>query len=58
MSRVTDIRRLPPEQALDLARSAATTARRLAEQAEEQLAEAITRYNQAGGEHAVRDQGR
>jgi len=45
MSRVTDLRKLPPEMALDLARSAATTARELARQADEQFAEAISRYN-------------
>lgn len=50
---VPQIRELPPEQALDLARSAATTARELARQADEQLAEALTRYNEAGGEIAV-----
>lgn len=36
----------PPEQALELARVSATLARKLAAEAEEQLAQAITRYNQ------------
>jgi hypothetical protein len=47
---VRTIREMPPEQALELARNSAATARELAAQAEEQLAEALTRYNQAGGE--------
>lgn len=50
---VPQIRELPPEQALDLARSAATTARELSRMADEQFAEALTRYNQAGGEISV-----
>ena len=37
-----------PEQVLDLARDIATIARQLAARAEEQLAEAVTRCNQAG----------
>lgn len=47
---IPETRELPPEQALNLARSAATTARELSRLADEQFAAAITRYNQAGGE--------
>lgn len=47
---IPGIRELPPEQALELARSSATTARDLARQADEQLAGALARYNQSGGE--------
>ena len=47
---VPSLESFPPEQALDLARESATIAREMARQAEEQFAEAITRYNQAGGE--------
>lgn len=56
MGRVTDIRRLSPEHALELARSSVTAVRQLAAQAEEQFSEAITRYNQAGGEFTVPEQ--
>lgn len=47
---IPGIRELPPEQALDLARSTVTTARELLRMSEEQFAEAIARYNKAGGE--------
>lgn len=47
---ITRIREMPPEMALELCRNAATTARELARLAEEQLAAALSRYNQAGGE--------
>jgi homoserine acetyltransferase len=53
---VPQIRELPPEQALDLARSSATLARRAAAEADEKFAEAITIYNQAGGEFRVHRQ--
>lgn len=45
-----ETRGLTPEQALDEARTWATTTRRLAARADEELAEAVTRRNQAGGE--------
>lgn len=47
-----ETRGLTPEQALDAARERATTARRLAAQADEQFAEAVSRYNR---ERAGRD---
>ena len=40
-------RQMPPEQRLELARNTVTATRALAEQAEEQLAEALTRYNES-----------
>jgi hypothetical protein len=40
------MRTLPPEQALELACDSATAARELAGLAEEQLAAALTRYNE------------
>lgn len=45
----------PPEQALDLARESATLARKLAAEADEQLAQAVTRYNQALAGQAIYD---
>jgi hypothetical protein len=50
-----EYRGLTPEQALDAACEWATTARRLARKADEQLAEAISRYNRAGGDNPLCD---
>jgi hypothetical protein len=45
MSRITDLRDMPAEEAMDIACSVATTARQIVRKAEEQFAEAISRYN-------------
>jgi hypothetical protein len=45
MSHVTDLEDMPAEKAMDIACSVATTAREIVRKAEEQFAEAISRYN-------------
>ena len=47
MSRITDLQEMAAEEAMDIACSVATTARQIARKAEEQFAEAISRYNQS-----------